>query len=389
VSSSMRLQLYRELPTNEKFRRQWNALVQSMEQSEVFYTWEWAAGVVRSSQQIRPLFFAAYREQTLAGVVALEERGDVTFLTAPTADYCDFVSSPDDRREFVELVLGELARLNLGSMKLSNIPAASQTVRALQGLTRSSGFAQFSRPAYTCAQIALESPEQRTEAATVARNSPKRTARLSRLGEISIEHHTNWETFSGEFPNFVNAHVARFVSQGRISSLANPDRRRFVEELGKLLSEQGSLRCSVLRLSGRPVAWHFGMAFHGKWFWYQPAFDLDYDQASPGTYLLREVIREAALSPEFRAVDLGLGNESYKEQYSNSAQQTLHFTLDLSKLRLAREMSRYYTAQALKRSPRLEKLARTATANVEAFRQARKKQQRSGSTGQLSNECGD
>ena len=266
----MRLELHRKLPADEDFRRQWNSLVQSMEQPEVFYTWEWTAAVVRSCQQLRPLIFAAYRDQTLVGVVALEENRDVTFLTAPTADYCDFVSSPNDRREFVELVIGELARQSLGSMKLSNIPAASSSVPALRPRN---AYAQFSRPAFTCAQILLESPEQRTEAIAVARNSPKRTARLSKFGVIHIEHCTNWEAFSGEFPSFVKAHIARFVSQGRTSSLADPDRRRFVEELGKLLSKQGSLRCSVLRLGDKPVAWHFGMAFQGKWFWYQPAFN--------------------------------------------------------------------------------------------------------------------
>jgi CelD/BcsL family acetyltransferase involved in cellulose biosynthesis len=114
------------------------------------------------------------------------------------------------------------------------------------------------------------------------------------------------------------------------------------------------------------------MSFRGKWFWYQPAFDLEWDHASPGTYLLREVIREAASNPDFTAVDLGLGQESYKGQYANSVNRTLHFTLQLSKLQLAQERSRYYVAQALKRSPGLEALARRA---MSAWRPERAKSQ--------------
>lgn len=350
----LRLEVHRELPTT--ISRQWNALVQSMEHPEVFCLWEWAAATVRSFREIRPLFFLLFRADDLAGVVALEEREEITFLTAPTADYCDFVSAPEDRAKFIELVCKELEKLSLGSLKLSNVSANSVTAEVLQ--TQRSAYAQFSRPAYSCSQILLETEEQRAWAVTAAHNSPKRTARLSRLGQITIEHHTDWSGFAGEFPLFVSAHIARFQSQGRRSSLENPDRRRFLEELGRLLSDQGSLRCSIMRVGGKGVAWHFGVSFRGKWFWYQPAFDLAYDHASPGTYLLREVIREAALSSEFRAVDLGLGDESYKAQYANSANMTLHFTLDLSKVQLARARARYYAAQVVKRSPALEKLAR-------------------------------
>jgi hypothetical protein len=42
----------------------------------------------------------------------------------------------------------------------------------------------------------------------------------------------------------------------------------------------------------------------------------------------------------------------------------LHFTLDVSRLRLAKEMSRYYAAEAIKRSPKLERLARAAMAST-------------------------
>jgi CelD/BcsL family acetyltransferase involved in cellulose biosynthesis len=80
--------------------------------------------------------------------------------------------------------------------------------------------------------------------------------------------------------------------------------------------------------------------------------------------MLREVIREAASNSDFRAVDLGLGDESYKQQYANCAQRTLHFTIEVSRLRLAGEMSRYYVAQALKRSATFEKLARHAIGTV-------------------------
>ena len=211
----------------------------------------------------RPLIFAAYRDQTLVGVVALEENRDVTFLTAPTADYCDFVSSPNDRREFVELVIGELARQKLGSMKLSNIPAASSSgtrIKAAQCLCP-----VFEACLSTAAQILLESPEQRTEAIAVARNSPKNHRAVVKIWCVfCFEHYTNWEAFSGEFPSFVKAHIARFVSQAQPAASQILICRRFVEELGKLLSKQGSLRAVCCALGTSPLRGISGWSFPRK-----------------------------------------------------------------------------------------------------------------------------
>jgi hypothetical protein len=65
------------------FRRQWNNLVERMDQPEVFYSWEWSAAVTRSFAEIRPLFCAMFRENVMAAVVALEQGASISFLNRP------------------------------------------------------------------------------------------------------------------------------------------------------------------------------------------------------------------------------------------------------------------------------------------------------------------
>src|SRR5438876_8638099 len=101
----MRLIWMQELPQEQHLREQWNALVLQMEKPEVFYTWEWAAAFVRSyGDSVQAWICTAYDEDELVGIVALARSSatQAVFLNGTTADYCDFISAPARRNEFVE-----------------------------------------------------------------------------------------------------------------------------------------------------------------------------------------------------------------------------------------------------------------------------------------------
>ena len=127
----MRLNWTSGLPQEETFRQQWNALVLQMEQPEVFYTWEWAAAFTRSyAGSVEPWIATAYDGDELVGVVALARSSttEATFLTGTTADYCDFISRPAKRKEFVAHVLHDLQEAGIVTVVLPNLPADSATV---------------------------------------------------------------------------------------------------------------------------------------------------------------------------------------------------------------------------------------------------------------------
>jgi len=376
IETGMRLVAHNAIPEGEDFREQWDRLVYSMERPEVFYTWEWAravSGVYGASLQ--PLLFAVYREERLAGIAALavDTSGEVSFLNALTADYCDFVSTPADREEMIGLVMRELRGMGIAELRLANLPADSASAPVLRTVARTSirrwGYSVFARPAYFCAQVALNSSEDRAQLSQAASHKLKRmTKAAGELRTAIVDHRNTWDEFSAEFPEFAVSHVGRFLSTGEISNLVRQERRAFLIELARLLSAQGWLAVSTLKIDGRSIAWNYGFRFAGKWFYYQPTFDVEARRLSAGSYLLCRILQDASVNSETSSVDLGLGDEGYKQQYAKSGRQTLYITASRSKARLGWEVCRYRAASWVKRSPGLEKVARNCVAGISALR---------------------
>ena len=74
----------------------------------------------------------------------------------------------------------------------------------------------------------------------------------------------------------------------------------------------------------------------------------------PGFCLLSKMVEHACENPKLDLLDLGLGDEGYKERFATGYRQTLHATITNSRVVRLRERVRYHAASAVKASPRLE-----------------------------------
>ena len=373
----MRLVVLREIPEDEKLRLEWNALVERTEQPQVFYTYEWALAVQRAyATVLHPMLCLGYDEpEGLCGVAALATdpaSGAVSFLCATTGDYCDFLSAGKQREEFVAAVFGELRRQNFEEVRLANLPADSATVPLLRRAASSQNYHRLSRTAYICAQVSLGSLQRRSENKPVLPRKKMLRRFLNAMGRdapVRLEHARCWEQAQAALPAFIEAHIARFLVTARISNLVRAQRRLFLTELAKLLSERGWLALTTFAAGDKVFAWNYGFQFLSTWFWYQPTFDSDFEKYSPGFCLLAKLIEEAAEKPELQTVDLGLGAEEYKERFANQSRETLHVTLTSSYRRHLGEVARYYAAASLKLQPVVERAARTTFARFRALSQ--------------------
>lgn len=356
----MRLVLHREIPQDNNLARQWNELVRQMESPEVFYTFEWALAVSRAYRDsITPLLILAYEQDSLVGVASLAtnpQRREAFFLASATGDYCDFLSSPASRLEFVDLVLDELHRLKMPAFVAASLPANSVTARALLAANLH-GYKTFSRPPSLCARIVLgSSVERRNLKDTVVNRKAYRYSLkgLGKNGPVTVHHLKSPENLDTALPEFMRAHIARFAASGRRSNLAHPQRQAFLTELASLLSPQGWIVLTILQVGNQPVAWNYGFQFSGSWFYYQPTFDPGWREFSPGFCLLSKLVEAACDDSTIDRVDMGLGSEGYKQRFATGTRQTLDFTVTTSTTRYLREAARYHIAAAIKSSPRLE-----------------------------------
>jgi CelD/BcsL family acetyltransferase involved in cellulose biosynthesis len=367
----LRIVQHTEIPEDSHLQRAWNELALQMERPEVFYTAEWALAVqfaYRSS--LRPLLFLAYEGDDLAGVASLATDAteeNVSFLAANTGDYCEFLSPPNRRGEFVSAVLAELGRRQARGLVLANLPGDSTTPAALRSAAQENGFHLYLRSAYLCAQVELGSWEARQELKSALQNKKKVRRYLRAMeheGPVTFAHLQSLNQIKEALPDFADAHVARFEATDRISSLATPERRRFLEDLARRFSDTGVVTLSVLKIGDCPVAWNYGFRYCGSWFWYQPTFDSRYRENSPGHCLLSRIVLEACDTNVMTRVDLGLGAEGYKERFGNATRQTLYATLTKSSVRHLREIARYRIASVLKKSPKVESAVRGTLARM-------------------------
>jgi len=337
--------------------------VQRVDRSQVFYTYEWSLAVQRAYHStLHPLLFLAHDEgESLCGVAALAAdsgQSHVVFLCATTGDYCDFLSLPEQKPALVTGVLAELRRQGIGEVTLANLPADSDTVAALQQASAQNGYRCFSRTAYVCAQVLLSKLERRPGESKPALPRKKMVRRfmktVGREAPVRLDHARSWDEIAPVLRQFMLSHIARFLATGRISNIARPERRVFLEELAKLLSEPGWVTLTRMMSGKNALAWNYGFQFQNTWFWYQPTFDSDMEKYSPGFCLLAKLIEEAADDSALSTVDLGLGAEEYKERFANQTRETLYVTLRTSVAQHAREIVRYYAAQVIKTSPKLE-----------------------------------
>jgi CelD/BcsL family acetyltransferase involved in cellulose biosynthesis len=363
VNPDLRFELLREIPEDANLRQQWNGLVERVDQPHVFYTYEWSLAVQRAyPATLRPLLFLAYDKQdSLCGLAALAsgmEGKRVSFLCATTGDYCDFLSLPERKPEFVAGVIAELKKRGFDEITLTNLPADSDTVTALRRAVAENGYYLFARTAYVCAQVLLDRLERRPgdhKPVLPGRKMVRRSlSAMRRDSPVCLDHARSWKAIAPIFPQFVQAHVARFRAVGRSSNLARPERLVFLQELAKLLSEPGWVVLTRMMSGDKVVAWNYGFDFHGTWFWYQPTFDTEFERYSPGFCLLSMLIEEAAENHALSVVDLGLGAGEYKERFANQSRETLGVTLRSAMAKHLQEILRYQTAELIKTSPQLE-----------------------------------
>ena len=368
----MRIVLLRKVPEEASLLRQWNDLVLQMKRPEVFYNCEWTLAEQSAYQNSRkPLLFLGYDADDLVGVACLSadssQEQNVSFLTANTADYCEFVSPPHRRKEFVDAVFAELKRMSVGSLVLANLPADSGTPPALRAAAKKNGFHLYLRPAYFCPQVKLGTAVQRQELShTIAHKRQMRRClrALEREGPLTCNYFRSWAQVEPVLPDFTRAHVARFQNTKHVSFLSAPERQVFMQELARRSCDNGTMTLTVLKIADHPIAWSYGFQFHGIWFLYQTTFDIRYEENSPGYCLLGKILIDACEMKTLKAVDLGLGAESYKEWFANGSRQTLYATLTTSPLHHFTDIARYRVASGLKRFPKLDSTIRTVQSKL-------------------------
>jgi CelD/BcsL family acetyltransferase involved in cellulose biosynthesis len=351
------LETLREDP---KLAASWNHLAMRMERPEVFYTYQWALAASNAfAGTLRALVCLVYDSDQLCGVAALatsrERRSNAFFLASSTADYCDFLSEPGLRKGVMEAIFAEIRKLGVRELVLASIPAESSTLRELPGIAESYNFHLHERAAADCGVILFGSDQERHAILRSMKRKEKEGRALKKMAQVGSVHVTHlMEPAQTDLTSIFSAQISRFLATHRVSPLLRPERRSFLVELSRLLGHAGWLKISRLEIDGEPIAWNYGFLFCGSWFWYLPTFEIDRERLSPGSCLLRLLVEEGCADASVDRLDLGLGDEPYKERYTNAVFPTRYVQLSSGIFRHQRVIGRHRLSEIVRRFPRLE-----------------------------------
>jgi CelD/BcsL family acetyltransferase involved in cellulose biosynthesis len=147
---------------------------------------------------------------------------------------------------------------------------------------------------------------------------------FSRSGELRTEHLSDGREILPHLPAFFDQHVARWAETEHPSPFTQPDERRFIERLTELAAAAGWLRFTRVLWNGRPIAYHYGFLYGGRFHWWRPSFDIDLARHSPGEVLMRQLLLHA-IDEQARVFDFGLGVLPFKERFATSIEQTCYW----------------------------------------------------------------
>ena len=82
----------------------------------------------------------------------------------------------------------------------------------------------------------------------------------------------------------------------------------------------GWLRFTCITWNDRPIAYHFGLCYRGRYLFGIPSFAIDLARYSPGEVLLRQLLI-AAIEEGAHTFDFGIGDEAYKYRFATDVVQ--------------------------------------------------------------------
>lgn len=153
--------------------------------------------------------------------------------------------------------------------------------------------------------------------------------------------------------------------------LAAPGMRRLIHDLHDVRDPAFSAPLTVLRAGDKVVAAHVGLRSPAVLAWWFPVYVTEFSRYSPGLVLILELLRGME-EHGLRSLDLGKGDESYKQRIANTEIPLLSGTVSRGPVSAAvgavRRGPRSQVKALLKTSPRADRWMRGLRGHVAEVR---------------------
>ncbi len=121
-------------------------------------------------------------------------------------------------------------------------------------------------------------------------NCRRRRRKLEEKGRVSFERVDGGLELEGRLEEGFLLEQSGWKGERGTAMAQDARTRGFYTELARDAAYRGRLALYFLRLDGRPVAFHYGLEYGGRYFLLKPGYDEGLKECSPGQLLMEEVV---------------------------------------------------------------------------------------------------
>lgn len=334
-------------------QRTWNALA-SLGTNTVFQTWQWQHSWWSTyGDRYEPLFLTVSDGTSTCGVAPLMvEQGPtgrvVRFVGDGRADYCDLLAR-SDWTTVAAIVRGLKDYGRWDVLELTNVPSHSTTVGMLRALCQDAGFGVMVHDHFVCPTLLIRGHERAAHRILSKPSLRRRINYFERIGRLTFRDLTESAEIEAHLESFFAQHIARWSRQSTPSLFQDEVNQAFYRELTRRMQDTGWLLFTQVELDGRPIAMHYGFDYDDGVIWYKPSFDPMFAGGSPGLVMVRHLI-DRAVGHGRRELDFTIGDEPFKQRFTNHVRKTVHVQVFRDPSRYVFELSRRGVMSAVRRA---------------------------------------
>jgi hypothetical protein len=319
-----------ELIDIERFKNSrdvWKTLVSSMKTPSFFCTWEWVYSWWEYYGDLYvPVIMFIYDDEVLKGILPLALHISSDTLRTRTLSYCtsvelspdhiDLISSDSYAEHCIEAVIGFLNAeyREWDVLMVSLVSDESNIFTAINGKSfgLKSDISQNSVSPYISISGSFE--EFMCGVDGNIRNAIIR--KQKKLNAQGFKYSLyEYNEISQGLRDLFHLHELRAKSKNIKSSFTGQKLFDFHSDLLMRTDGEGKPWLRFIENNGKVISAFYGFSFGDRLFYYQIGFDPEWEQYSPGTILMYEVIKEA-FSKGYREFDFLRGNEAYKTSWT-------------------------------------------------------------------------
>jgi CelD/BcsL family acetyltransferase involved in cellulose biosynthesis len=261
------------------------------------------------------LLIAAARGGNDIAVAPLFAAGGMVFNLA-LKDQLDFIGDTSDSDVLDALLTtARKAVPDFHGFRLYFIPDHSPTGERLREAADRLGLVCHDEGELPSPALGIASDPARADACTRKQSLRRRERWFRDNGELAVRHFCDGDDVLAQLPEFFEQHVARRAAMPDPSPFVDPAERAFYCRMTELAGDTGWLRFTRLEWDGRPIAFHYGFSYRGRYLYGVPSFAVDLLDRWPGEVLLRQLLL-AAIDEGAAEFDFGIGDEDYKYRYA-------------------------------------------------------------------------